>query len=295
MEQTKNGNHKHAAEKSQTWQRQLDDLRTLLRQRETELAACQKSMARSTEDIQKLQQDMAEREKQLSATNDETEALRKQVLDFEQNAELMRKQETHLREENADLKRAIDAEREKAARLVEEAQAEQRKAEHACHELERRLRESEEPIMSVAAGVSPSVRSPGTDHEPIAAPSATFRIDLYPRQGHYVGKIEHTLSQDKKPLKELDQETIMNFITSHLPQAVEKEYTERAAQALSAPEARISKIRDMDREKITARQMSIKALARKHALRKIAARQRKRLIRRKPPVARHGAPFLIGF
>lgn len=55
--------------------------------------------------------------------------------------------------------------------------------------------------------------------EDIAAPKATFRIDLYPRQGHYQGRIEHLLTKQKKPFTNLDQDIIMDFISSHLPQA----------------------------------------------------------------------------
>ena len=59
--------------------------------------------------------------------------------------------------------------------------------------------------------------------EEISASKATFRLDLYPRQGHYQGRIEHLLTQDKKPFSGLDQEAIMDFISSHLPHIEEFE------------------------------------------------------------------------
>ena len=51
---------------------------------------------------------------------------------------------------------------------------------------------------------------------------AAFRIELYPRQGHYQGKIEHLLTKDKKVFSGLDNETIISFISRHLPQREEE-------------------------------------------------------------------------
>jgi hypothetical protein len=53
--------------------------------------------------------------------------------------------------------------------------------------------------------------------ESIPASRASFRIDIYPYQGHYQGKILHLLSKDKRPLKGLDEKTIKEFISLHLP------------------------------------------------------------------------------
>ena len=51
---------------------------------------------------------------------------------------------------------------------------------------------------------------------------AAFRIELYPRQGHYGGKIEHLLTKDKKGLNGLDSDSIMAFISKHLPRKEEE-------------------------------------------------------------------------
>jgi hypothetical protein len=65
---------------------------------------------------------------------------------------------------------------------------------------------------------------------------AAFRIELYPRQGHYQGKIEHLLTRDKKGFSGLDNEVIMGFISEHLPPK-EEQVEEPQPDALPAKEA----------------------------------------------------------
>jgi hypothetical protein len=62
---------------------------------------------------------------------------------------------------------------------------------------------------------------------------AAFRIELYPRQGHYQGKIEHLLTKDKKVFSGLDNEAIIRFISKHLPPK-DEEVTELQPYALPA-------------------------------------------------------------
>ena len=50
----------------------------------------------------------------------------------------------------------------------------------------------------------------------ISASKASFRIDIYPHQGHYRGKIEHLLSKTKKAFQGLDSKTITGFISQVL-------------------------------------------------------------------------------
>lgn len=53
----------------------------------------------------------------------------------------------------------------------------------------------------------------------ILTPSSTFKINIYPRQGHLKGKIEHPLTRDKKAFNGVDDQTILQFISNHLPQS----------------------------------------------------------------------------
>ncbi len=53
----------------------------------------------------------------------------------------------------------------------------------------------------------------------ILGPSSSFKINIYPRQGHLQGKIEHPLTRDKKAFSGMDDQTILQFISNHLPQS----------------------------------------------------------------------------
>ena len=53
--------------------------------------------------------------------------------------------------------------------------------------------------------------------EDFPANKATFRIDLYPHQGRFQGKIEHMLSHEKCAFTGVDPQAIAEFINAHLP------------------------------------------------------------------------------
>lgn len=57
--------------------------------------------------------------------------------------------------------------------------------------------------------------------EDLSPSKASFRIDLYPRQGHYQGKIEHLGSTEGIPsrstFRDLDAKAITDFIAQRLP------------------------------------------------------------------------------
>ena len=57
-----------------------------------------------------------------------------------------------------------------------------------------------------------------TKEEMVSPSKASFRIDIYPHQGHYQGKIEHVLSKEKVPFTNLDGNVIVDFMSRHLPQ-----------------------------------------------------------------------------
>jgi hypothetical protein len=48
-----------------------------------------------------------------------------------------------------------------------------------------------------------------------------FRIDLYPYEGHYQGKVVHLLTGEKKAFKGVDHKAIADFIDEQLPQSAE--------------------------------------------------------------------------
>jgi hypothetical protein len=50
---------------------------------------------------------------------------------------------------------------------------------------------------------------------------ASFRIDLYPHEGHYQGKVVHLLTNEKKAFSGLNHKAIADFVNEHLPQSEE--------------------------------------------------------------------------
>lgn len=60
---------------------------------------------------------------------------------------------------------------------------------------------------------SPKMALPGA----ISDSKAAFRIDMYLRQGHYHGKIEHILTRKEKNFQGLDSKAILDFMSQFLP------------------------------------------------------------------------------
>ena len=50
---------------------------------------------------------------------------------------------------------------------------------------------------------------------------ASFRIDLYPHEGHFQGKVVHLLTKEKKVFSGLNHKAIADFVNEHLPQSEE--------------------------------------------------------------------------
>lgn len=60
-------------------------------------------------------------------------------------------------------------------------------------------------------------KMPADDIDSSETPSATFRVDIYKRQGEYNGRIIHTISKDKKAFHGIDVDLLSDFIQEHLP------------------------------------------------------------------------------
>ena len=116
-----------------------------------------------------------------------------------------------------------------------ECQKQRKQAEVTIENLQEKLAEYESELAQTEQAQEEEVieESEETASEDISASKATFRIDLYPRQGHYQGKIEHPLTRDKQVLSGLDQKVIAEFISKHLPQPEEEE--KLSSQAPESP------------------------------------------------------------
>jgi hypothetical protein len=125
-----------------------------------------------------------------------------------------------------------------------------------------------------------------------AETTSTFRLEFYPRQGNYVGKIEHTLSQDKKVLKGLDQRAITDFITTHLPRVTEKPLEEIVVQVSPVSDIKMRE-KDEPRRRFEPVQPKAEAPLRQGVVREIKVRQGRNFIQGIPPVVRQRLPFMV--
>ena len=74
---------------------------------------------------------------------------------------------------------------------------------------------------------------------------ASFRIDLYPYQGHCRGRIVDLLSSDKKAFDDLDINTITNFMSNHLPKTKSiVPYSEAGTKSVNKDETLRNKTKD---------------------------------------------------
>lgn len=295
MSHVKNGVHKHAKGKSRTdLLQELDELKTLLAKREEELTAYQETLrlAQGAEDIQQLHEKLNESQQQLNTTTQELAQLREQTNQFEMKNEALSIQSQRLSAENEKLKKEMTAEREEATELLDEAIKEQQNTEQKYRDLERKLRQLEETRIAEEGRVPPSQVIKTIEPEVTGAPTSTFRLEFYPRQGDYVGKIEHPLSRDKRVLKGLDQKAITDFIAAHLPQAIEKPAEETVAKVPSVAEAQPSK-KEVRQPGIAPGQVPTERPGPSGVIREIKVRQGRNVVSGKAAVVRPGLPFSV--
>jgi hypothetical protein len=101
----------------------------------------------------------------------------------------------------------------------------QQKIEKYRHDPKRKNQENGKAVAGLKKAIGAAEPSNSSMPGGISTAKATFRIDLYPRQGHFQGKIVHPLTKDDRVLKGLDVDAIMEFISEHLPHQ-EEEATE---------------------------------------------------------------------
>ena len=132
-------------------------------------------------------------------------------------------------------------EREKELNLLQkklkEAKSKTAKLKGQRQKLENRLAELDKRNADLNEKISDLQPTEETISEDFSVGRAAFRIELYPRQGHYHGKIEHPLTKDKKVFSGLDNESIIAFISKHLPQ---KEQEPIEAQPAILPKAAVA-------------------------------------------------------
>ncbi len=147
-----------------------------------------------------------------------------------------------IQEEVRELSRINSSLLEDVEALKEQIRTQERTSEEViklrkeCAESEQRNQELERTAKRLEAQIAAPQEPSTVVTDDIGSAKATFRIDLYSRQGNgdYAGRITHLLTKDWKPLDLLDKEAIAAFIAAHLPRIEGKDVVQSLAPT-SAP------------------------------------------------------------
>ena len=113
---------------------------------------------------------------------------------------------------------------EEAARNLREAERRNHQLEKRVHALEAKIADSEKKRLSSDDPKEGRLKTRSSS-------KATFILHFYPREGYYQGRIEHTGDEgdiDTNAFRGIDQGTISDFISSHLPSLVEETKSDRS-------------------------------------------------------------------
>jgi hypothetical protein len=194
MKQLKRGS-KGDKKSKQELQQELTETQETLQKQETQLEECTHELQRVKDqlgDVEDLQAKLVAAEKRLARLKE-------------------------LEKSNDELKARLRKSEQDASNQVENFKKGLEVSERERSGLMEKIGQLEKEIDSLKS--QPDAGEPHEEDitEPIAISKSSFRIDIYPYQGHYQGKIEHLLSKDKKAFKGLDQNAIKEFISRHLP------------------------------------------------------------------------------
>lgn len=187
--------------------RHIEELSASLTETTTKLDNCQSQLEAIENQQQEKDGKIGELDKELSDTKNELE---KDLAKLKQdNTELGRQVKT-LKKDNEKLTQKTKELNDSLKKEKERAQSKQKELESQINQLKKKLEEHERESQNESETQS-------SEREQIEDTKSTFRIDIYPYQNKYLGKIEHTLSKDKRTLSSLNSQEIINFISAHLP------------------------------------------------------------------------------
>lgn len=146
-----------------------------------------------------------------------------------------RAQQNERKEKDA-LKQKLQEAEQEMNRLIKALEREKRETERQRLHYESRMKELEQRVAAAQAARRASSSSDESEDDGLASAKAAFRIDLYPHQGQFQGKIEHTLTHDKRAFRGIDEAAIGAFIAAHLPPLENKAEELQKLAALHAVE-----------------------------------------------------------
>jgi len=191
MKQLKKGVKKS----KQELQQELAEAQEIIDDQEAQLEKCAKELQEvkgQLSNYEKLQAKLTSAEKQLDSLKD-------------------------LEKLNDDLKEQLHNSEEHASKQIEKIKKELNVLEKEKSGLIEKVDRLQKEIDDLNREVEEGESREGVMVESIPMSKSSFRIDIYPYQGDFQGKIEHLITKDKKPFKGLDENAIKEFISRHLP------------------------------------------------------------------------------
>ena len=179
----------------QELQQELEEIQNTLKNQEKKFEACEEELQNAKKELNRLEEIQAK----LNSTEEQLKKLEK------------------IEERNKTLEVRMEKAEKKASDQVEKLGKKLQASEGKRTELQDKIKHLESNVDSLTDQLEAEQQYEKAISEAIPTSSASFRIDIYPYQGHYQGKIEHLLSKDRRAFKNLDEKAIKDFISRHLP------------------------------------------------------------------------------
>ena len=147
----------------------------------------------------------------------------------------------------------LQSRKKEHTQLVQKNQALQEELDQLLSELEHL---TDTPSSSVPE--KELVEAPPDAHVPVA--KSTFRIDLYPGQKYYQGKIVHVLSESKATFTEDNAENLISFLHTHRPyleEEIESDSTGEIASSEQKEDRVTRELKQVEVEQVEATQIPI--------------------------------------
>ena len=210
-----------------------------------ELADAQKTIKEQEDEIKKYSNLLEKSKDEIANLKNSKTILKERENDLDQSLqeiENLEKLNEQLRLKNKDLQGEVYTLKNETEQSKEELKKERekklevREVEKEKIQLDKKVNELNQIIKSLEDRISANEKllllEPEENGEGIL-----FRIHFYKRQDVFKGRIEHPISKSSKPFTGIDKDTIINFITTHIPKPEEK--VEVAEPVPPTPEQKI--------------------------------------------------------
>lgn len=198
--------------------RKLEAAQGMIREKRTELAAFQKNLTEAQNKAAPPENSFVQTDSRPEGDESfqmKDSAAAQDSVKSAQALEELRALHLNVKGECETLKKRLRETEEQAQKHAEAVKREQRESERQRRNYEGQIQGLTKKLAEAKERAINMAEDPGADE--VAASRAAFRIFLYARQDGFQGRIEHTLTQEKKIFTGLDQTAIMEFIENHPP------------------------------------------------------------------------------